>query len=324
MCPRPARARIAQCLSARTRSSVDAAYRSRAANCTQTHPERRSARTGDRRPIKPLTWSDVTERVTGIGPAFSAWEGGSGGWRRTTANNMCRSRAIRGRQRTRADGGGRGCSRDGSQRVWELRLTSLLFGAPVEFGHRIAASRLLVHDSCNQLDIATRPVRPGETSVRTDEHEIHNLGHRDVRGVIDREVLAQLPASRDERTVRHAVKTERAQILERQLCTPVVEIACCGQTPPRGRNLQVDEVRSDQTFPVQPLARSVAVIAVVCERSHDNAGVNDDQRASRSARTALAAFRSDARPPARPPARSRTSSKVGIWASSTRRPRRYS
>src|SRR5437899_6114784 len=74
----------------------------------------------------------------------------------------------------------------------------------------------------------------------------------------------------------------------------------------------------------QATTRSVAVIAIVGERGDDDAGVDNDQRASRSDRTALTAFVSGARPPARPPARSRTSSRVGVWASSRRRPRRYS
>jgi hypothetical protein len=50
----------------------------------------------------------TSERVTGIGPAFSAWEGGRGGYRRTSANNRCRSAAARNRRRTMANGADRG------------------------------------------------------------------------------------------------------------------------------------------------------------------------------------------------------------------------
>jgi hypothetical protein len=50
----------------------------------------------------------LRERATRIELAFSAWERGSGGWRRTSANNTCRSTNARNRRRTPANGDGRG------------------------------------------------------------------------------------------------------------------------------------------------------------------------------------------------------------------------
>jgi hypothetical protein len=56
-------------------------------------------------------------------------------------------------------------------------------------------------------------------------------------------------------------------------------------------------------------------LPVIGEGSDDDARVDDDQRESRSARTALTAALKPERPPARPPARSRSSSNVGVLAS---------
>jgi hypothetical protein len=57
------------------------------------------------------------ERVTGIGPAFSAWEGGSGGCRRASANNMCRPECACERRRAGRMAAAAGCSRDARGRV---------------------------------------------------------------------------------------------------------------------------------------------------------------------------------------------------------------
>jgi hypothetical protein len=61
---------------------------------------------------------------------------------------------------------------------------------------------------------------------------------------------------------------------------------------------------------VRPLCAvwPVTVLPVIGEASDDDARIDDDQRESRSARTALTAALKPARPPARPPARSSSSS----------------
>jgi hypothetical protein len=64
------------------------------------------------------------------------------------------------------------------------------------------------------------------------------------------------------------------------------------------------EFRRAASLIAQPGPRTATIGAVIGERSHDHAGVDDDQRPSRSARTALTDFDRDARPPARQPARS--------------------
>jgi hypothetical protein len=50
----------------------------------------------------------TNERATRIELAFSAWEAGSGGYWRTSANNMSRSPTVPERRRTRANVCGRG------------------------------------------------------------------------------------------------------------------------------------------------------------------------------------------------------------------------
>src|SRR5262249_37223329 len=134
----------------------------------------------------------------------------------------------------------------------------------------------------------------------------------------------KLPASREKRTVGYALYAEDAQVLKGKLRSPLVKRTRSGEPSPSGCHLQVEQVGSDETLVSQPTTHSVAVLAVVGERGDDDAGVDDDQRASRSDRIALTALVRGTRPPARPPARSRTSSKVGVCASSMRRPSRYS
>jgi len=122
----------------------------------------------------------------------------------------------------------------------------------------------------------------------------------------------------------HSLDAESDEILDRQPDTTVIEPPARRETAPGRDRFHVDEVGRNETFVAHAQPGSITIGTVVAEGGDDNAGVDDDQPLSRVARTALAAAPKLTVPPARPPARARTSSTVGLIASSTRRSSRYS
>jgi len=85
------------------------------------------------------------------------------------------------------------------------------------------------------------------------------------------------------------VDTQSLQVGEGQASAAVVEFAASGKAAPRRGHLQVEEVGRGQALTPEPVPSQIAVGPVVGQRGHDDAGIDDDQRPSRSARTAAAA-----------------------------------
>lgn len=175
-----------------------------------------------------------------------------------------------------------------------------------------------------QLEGAPRAGRFGETPVSREDRRLQTFGQGDIARVVDRQVRPQLPAAIEQRCVRCALDAQGAEIGECETCTPFIEVAARYQPSPGGHHLEIDQLWRREPLPPQSPPSAVAIVAVVGERRDDDRGIDDDQRASRSARTALAAMSSGARPPARPPARSSTSSSVGTRASAAKRASTYS
>ena len=89
--------------------------------------------------------------------------------------------------------------------------------------------------------------------------------------------------------MRYTVDTQALEVGEGQASAAVVELAANGKAAPRRGHLQVEEVRRGQALITEPMSGPIAVGPVVGQRGHDDAGIDDDQRPSRSARTADAA-----------------------------------
>ena len=87
----------------------------------------------------------------------------------------------------------------------------------------------------------------------------------------------------------YTVDTQPLEVREGQASSPLVELASSNQPAPCRGHLQIEHVRRCQALTAEALPRSVALGAVVSERGHNDARIDNDQRASRSARTAEAA-----------------------------------
>ena len=124
--------------------------------------------------------------------------------------------------------------------------------------------------------------------------------------------------------MRDTTHRQRSEVGPSKRCASIVETASCDEPAPRRDHLHVEQVRSRQPLTCKAVAMSLAVAPVIGESRYEDAGVDDDQRESRSARTAFTASREGTFPPARWPARSSTSSRVGVLASSIRWASRYS
>jgi hypothetical protein len=91
-----------------------------------------------------------------------------------------------------------------------------------------------------------------------------------------------------------------------------------------GDHFEVEQFGRHEMLTSQARAGTVTLHIVVRQRRSNHRRIDDDQPALRSSRTASLEKRKDTRPPLCRPARSRTSSRLGRRASSTRWPRRYS
>jgi hypothetical protein len=117
---------------------------------------------------------------------------------------------------------------------------------------------------------------------------------------------------------------ERDQIGESQIAAPTVEVTTALPLAQYRYHLQIDDLGRGETLAPESSPSPVPVRAIVGQSGREDASVDDDHRPSRSRRMAAAASTRGTSPPERPPARSKTSSKVGLLASSVKRPRRYS
>lgn len=84
----------------------------------------------------------------------------------------------------------------------------------------------------------------------------------------------------------YTVDTQPLEIRDGQASSALVEFAARYQAAPCRGHLQIEQVRRSQAFTAEALPCAIAVGAVVGERTHNDARIDNDQRASRSARTA--------------------------------------
>lgn len=87
----------------------------------------------------------------------------------------------------------------------------------------------------------------------------------------------------------YPVDTQPLEVSEGQASPAFVELAGSNQAAPCRGHLQIEQMRRGQALTSESTSCAIAVGPVVCERGHNDAGIDNDQRASRSARTADAA-----------------------------------
>ncbi len=87
----------------------------------------------------------------------------------------------------------------------------------------------------------------------------------------------------------YPVDAQPLEVGEGQTSSALVELAGRNEAAPCRGHLQIEQVRRSQALTSEALPSAIAVGPVVGQRGHHDAGIDDDQRASRSARTAAAA-----------------------------------
>lgn len=169
----------------------------------------------------------------------------------------------------------------------------------------------------HQLDAGAMAGGRGQAPFARDKHGVEPFGESDIRGVIGREIVPQLPNARQQNVMGITLERQIGEIGESGLARCRIDIA--------GRDIAADHLGNfdvEQMGSVQALSR----IEETCfdgfcscsaqQRLEHRRGVDDDQRLSRSARTASAG-ESESLAFGRFAKRSRNSSKLG--RSATRR-----
>lgn len=130
----------------------------------------------------------------------------------------------------------------------------------------------------------------GEGRVAGEERAAEQLGERHVGGVVNRQVRSRLPGARDQEPMGIPFEPQVGEVLQGFGRALGGDGAAALVAPEHLRDLEVEELRRVKVFGRVEEA-GADCDAEVREQEHleQDRGVDDDQRASRSARTALAA-----------------------------------
>lgn len=147
----------------------------------------------------------------------------------------------------------------------------------------------------------------GETPVAGEERTLQRFGEGDVDGVVGAQVVAERPDAIEEGLVIVSFQVQRAQVVDGRGRRVGVERAFANVPPQRLRDLDVHEMGDVQAQRrITDPDRSQAARLGPEQQLQKSRGVENDQRASRSARMAWAAGRRRRRT-GRARSRSRTS-----------------
>ncbi len=105
----------------------------------------------------------------------------------------------------------------------------------------------------------------GEAPVAGEQGGLEGLGEGDVGGVVDREVVSQLPAAGEERSVLDALHRHIAEIIESQPDPPGIQEAAASESAPHRRHFEVDQRRRGELLAAEPVPDGVAVRAIIEE-----------------------------------------------------------
>ena len=141
----------------------------------------------------------------------------------------------------------------------------------------------------DDFDCASRSGRSRQPSGAGDERYVRWFGLGDVAGVVDRHVVAQLPATSWQSRVRRPLHRKSSEVVQRESGSSRIEPPGGQLSPPYGRNLEIDQRGSDQLLAPQSCTRPVTIVAVIAKRRRENAGVHHNQRWSRSTRKTVTA-----------------------------------
>ena len=129
----------------------------------------------------------------------------------------------------------------------------------------------------------------GHASVARHQRRVERLGERNIGGVIGRQIVPQLPNSRQQEIVRVAAQREIRKVVEREAAAFAVDLAVRSIASDHLCDFDIEQVRRVKrlTGAEQPGFDRVRVRGSQ-ENLEQRRGVDDDHARSRSARTASA------------------------------------
>src|SRR2546429_4798802 len=98
----------------------------------------------------------------------------------------------------------------------------------------------------HQFDMSMMPGRAGETPVKGDQRRIQRFGEGDVRGIVSREVVPQIPDTRQQGTVRIAVQRKVGEYRESCAAAFAVDLTTDCVAAQRVRDLDIEQMRRVQ------------------------------------------------------------------------------
>lgn len=132
-------------------------------------------------------------------------------------------------------------------------------------------------------------MRAGELRVASEQRRIERFGERHVSAVICSQRLAQLPYPREQLSMRMALDDQACEIFEGLLRAPRIDVLQPNQTAQSLNNFDVEQMRSVQPLVRRKCPRAYPVRAGGPEKKlEQRRRIDDNQRPSRSARTASA------------------------------------
>jgi len=142
----------------------------------------------------------------------------------------------------------------------------------------------------DDLDPSGVPPRGGESLVARDQRSLQHLREGKVRGVIGGNRPTQLPDPLHEDIVRVPCERESHEVFDRLRSSPRFDLPGSSPAAQDLGHLEIDEVRGVKGLAGrEPTGGQIGADGGIEQHFEDRGGVDDDQRPSRSARTARAA-----------------------------------
>ena len=153
--------------------------------------------------------------------------------------------------------------------------------------------------------------RCGETFVAGKQDSVKRLGKRNISGVIGGQIVPQIPDTPQQKIMRKALQRKRGEVREGFATALLIELAARSIPPDHLRDLHIDQMRRVQglTGFENPFFDCVRRRRPQKHLDHCR-GIDNDQRRSRSVRTASAGV-TDKTTSERLAKRARNSSSVG-------------
>src|ERR1700722_4824468 len=122
-------------------------------------------------------------------------------------------------------------------------------GHPGAFSHSMNRSsrtwRWIARPS-HQLDPCVMTGRSGETSITCEQRSIERFGKGDVGGIIGREIVSQIPDTRQKESVRISMQGKIREVGESRTATFAIDFSLRRISPDHLRDFDVEQMRCVQ------------------------------------------------------------------------------